>query len=79
LVEGGFITDPRCKDALDLLESKKLPNGGFPAEKKYYIATDQFKSGLSLVNWGGTSKKRINEFITTDALFVLKEAGRINF
>jgi len=76
LAEGSFITDPRCKDALDLLESKKLPDGGFPAEKKYYVATDQFKSSRSLVNWGGTSKKRINEFMTTDALFVLKEAGR---
>ncbi|GAH70122.1 unnamed protein product, partial [marine sediment metagenome] len=40
LAEGSFITDPRCKDALDLLESKKLPDGGFPAEKKYYVATD---------------------------------------
>ncbi len=78
MVEGGFISDDRCNDALDLLESKQLPNGGFPAEKKYYQVTPNIKrSGRSLVNWGGISKNRMNEFVTVDALYVLKEAGRL--
>ncbi len=77
LAEGGFIHDKRCKDALDLLESKRLPDGGFPAEKKYYRLADQRVSGRSLVDWGGQSKRRMNEFVTADALFVLKKAGRL--
>ncbi|MFW9779822.1 MAG: hypothetical protein ACFFE8_13285 [Candidatus Heimdallarchaeota archaeon] len=75
LMEGGFLPDERCQDALNLLKSKQLPDGGFPAERKYYQVTDNVnKSGRSLVNWGGTGKKRMNEFITVDALHVLNNA-----
>ncbi len=78
MAEGGFISDDRCNDALDLLESKQLPNEGFPAEIKYYqVTTNTKRSGRSLVNWGGTGKTRMNEFVTVDALYVLKEAGRL--
>lgn len=77
IAEAGFINDARCSDALDLLETKRLPDGGFPAEKKYYQVTDKIKSGRSLVSWGGTSKRRMNEFVTVDALYVLKAAGRL--
>jgi hypothetical protein len=78
LAEAGFIHDKRCSDALDLLESKRLPNGGFPAEAKYYykVGDKPIASG-SPVNWGGASKKRMNEFVTVDALYVLKAAGRL--
>lgn len=77
MAEAGFISDKRCCDALDLLESKRLPDGGFPAEKKYYRVTETRTSGCSLVDWGGTSKRRMNEFVTADALYVLKTAGRL--
>ncbi len=79
MAEAGFIDDERCCDALELLESKRLPDGGFPAEGKYYRSTQKGKgaSGRSLVDWGGTSKKRMNEFVTSDALYVLKESGRL--
>jgi hypothetical protein len=77
MAEAGFIRDKRCKDALDLLESKRLPDGGFPAEGKYYRVSEKAKAGCSLVDWGGVSLKKMNEFATEDALFVLKEAGRI--
>ncbi len=77
MAEANFINDKRCKDALNLLVSKRLSDGGFPAEKKYYRATDRKKSGFSLVDWDGTSIKRMNEFVTVDALYVLKESGRI--
>ena len=76
LAEAGFIDDPRCQDALDLLESKQLQDGGWPAEKKYYRVTDKLGNGRSLVDWGGTSKLRMNEWVTADALYVLKTAGR---
>jgi len=77
MAEAGFIGDKRCHDALDLLESKRLPDGGFPAEKKYYRVTKKMAAGHSLVDWGGTSKKRMNEFVTADALYVLKKSGRL--
>lgn len=78
MAETGFIDDGRCADALNLLESKRLPDGGFPAEERYYRVT-QKKAGsrCSLVNWGGVRKKRMNEFVTADALYVLKKSGRL--
>jgi len=76
MAEADFIHDKRCRAALELLEAKRLPDGGFPAEKKYYRVTDKRVSGRSLVNWGGTSKQRMNEFVTVDALFALRMAGR---
>jgi hypothetical protein len=76
MAEAGFIGDKSCYDALELLESKRLPDGGFPAEKKYYRVTKKMAAGRSLVDWGGTSKKHMNEFVTADALYVLKKAGR---
>lgn len=33
MAEAGFILDPRCREALDLLETKRLPDGGFPPLK----------------------------------------------
>jgi hypothetical protein len=78
MAEAGFIHDERCRDALDLLETKRLSDGGFPAEKAYYRVTEKAVSGRSLVSWGGTSKRRLNEFVTADALYVLKVAGRLN-
>ncbi len=77
MAEAGFIGDERCADALDLLESKRLPDGGFPAEGKYYKVTEKKRTGRSLVEWGEVSKKRMSEFVTADALYVLSESGRL--
>jgi hypothetical protein len=77
MAEANFINDPRCTEALDLLESKRLPDGGFPAEARYYRVDDKKLTGHSRVDWGGTSKLRMNPFVSLDALAVLKAAGRI--
>jgi hypothetical protein len=77
MTETGFIKDKRCSDALDLLESKRLDDGGFPAEQRFYNTSVNAVSQYSPVNWGGTSKRKMNEWVTADALFVLKESGRI--
>ena len=77
MAEAGFIGDPRCAAALDLLESKRLPDGGFPAEGSYARPTRPQLSGYSPVGWGGTSIKKLNPFVTADALYVLRLAGRI--
>ena len=56
MAEAGFLQDPRCREALDILESKRLPDRGFPAEKKCYYVTPQVENGRSVVDWGGTSR-----------------------
>jgi len=77
LSEAGFLHDPRCGEALDLLESKQLPDGGWPAEDRFYQTTKKDISGYSQVNWGGVSKRNMNPWVTCDALTVLHRAGRI--
>ena len=82
MAEAGFIGDPRCGEALDLIESKRLPDGGFPAEGTYYhtiasASAPKRKSGASLVDWGGTSKAHMNAWVTAEALAVLQAAGRL--
>jgi hypothetical protein len=76
--EVGRLDDPRCHDALDLLESKRLPDGGFPAAVKYYRVTQQKTegSGISYVGWGGVKSNTMNEWVTVMALSVLKKSGR---
>ena len=63
LAEAGFIRDPRCRDALDLLESKQLPDGGWAADDKFYRAVDTMQSNSDLVWWGPVGKKKRNEWI----------------
>lgn len=77
MAEAQLIADRRCGDALDLLESKRLPDGGFPAEERYYQASAKIiPSRHSLVDWGGTSRLHMNQWVTADALAVLHAAGR---
>ena len=78
LAEAGRIDDERCADALDLLESKRLPDGGWPAEARYYrrVGDEQSVSG-SYVDWGGTDRRHFNPWVTADALAVLTAAGRV--
>lgn len=79
MMEGGWLGDARCVEALDLLESKRLPDGGFPAEQAYYrVSSDgHYPSNSTPVDWGGTSKIRMNPWVTADALAVLRAAGRL--
>jgi hypothetical protein len=75
MVDVGLIRDGRCADALDLLAAKRLPEGGWPAETCFYRAA----GGTALrdwVDWGDLDAKRMNEWVTADALAVLRAAGR---
>lgn len=77
LAEVGLVTDPRCADALDLLESKRLPDGGWAVEARYHRGAGPTPTtSYDYVNWGGIAK-RSNPWVTADALFVLHEAGRL--
>ena len=75
--ELGRIADPRCADALDLLESKQLPDGGWPAEARYYQHSTTVALGNDDVDWGGTSSRHSNPWVTVDALAVLRAGGRL--
>ena len=68
----GKIQDNRCADALDLLLSKQLPDGGFPSDGMRF-----YRLKSSLVKWGESGHSRMNEFVTVNALNVLKEAGHL--
>ena len=76
--EVGMTSDPRLVDAIDLLQSKQLHDGGWPSEERYYKkVSDDIALGNDYVGWGGVSSKQMNEWVTVDALFVLARFGRI--
>ena len=50
--ELGRIGDPRCVDALALLESKRLADGGFPLEEPNAATADAVASRHSYAAWG---------------------------
>ena len=75
----GRIRDPRTADALDLLEQRQLPDGGWPAEARHYkvVRPETLETNADYVNWGGANSGRKNDWVTADALAVLRSAGRI--
>jgi len=72
-----FIGDPRCAEALDLLESKRLRDGGFPLERRNFVRATSVVSRGTFADWGPSGRSRMNEFVTADALHILKAAGRL--
>jgi len=75
LKEAGFCDDERCAQAVSLLKSKRLDDGGFPAEAAYYRTSGRPTTGRSLVGWGGVNKRKMNEFVTCDAMSVLSSTS----
>lgn len=79
MAEIGKLRDPRCADALDLLEEKRLPDGGWGAERRYYkVSPKAMVPNADFVDWGGTSRSRMNEWVTVDALAALVAGGRLS-
>ena len=76
MAESGVLSDPRCAEALDWLEARRLPDGGFPAEESFSRRSRPDLSGYAPVAWGGKSPRRANPFVSVDALYVLRQAGR---
>jgi hypothetical protein len=74
----GRLNDSRTKEALDLVESKRGPDGLWCPEAYYWnMRRKQSKaivSNTDVVDWG---RRGPNEFITLNALRVLKAAGRL--
>jgi len=75
MVELGRIGDPRCADALALLESKRLPDGGFPAEELNARTVDHIASRCSFADWGPAGRRRSNPLVSLLALEALGAEG----
>jgi hypothetical protein len=73
LDEAKLAGDRRCDAARDVLASKRLPDGGFPAEARHYKLSHRIELGAEMVDWGGTSKRIANPWVTVDALAVLRD------
>lgn len=79
MVAVGRIRDPRCSEALDLLESRRRPDGGWSADEALYrYSPGAFVSRGESVDWGGAGGARSNPWVTVDALSVLAAAGRFS-
>lgn len=76
MTEMGIVRDRRCQDALDLLEQKRLADGSFPVEWTNVKRADRIESRGTFADWGPLHKKKGNPFVSVDALYVLREAGR---
>ena len=76
MAEMDQLRDQRCRDALDLLESKRLADGSFPIEWTNAKQADRIESRGTYANWGPRHKKQRNPFVTIDALYVLQKSGR---
>jgi hypothetical protein len=77
MAEIGKIKDTRCAEALDMLQSKKLPDGGFPLELKNCKTSDTIITRGSFADWGKSGKRKMNPFVTIYTLYILKCAGKV--
>jgi hypothetical protein len=74
LGRAGKLGDPRTREALDLLESKRAPDGRWPVEARFWRRGPATAANTEVVNWGGSGP---NELITLNALRVLVASGRL--
>ena len=83
LSRAGKLDDPRTKEALDIVEKKRGPDGLWRADDYYWnvrrTPSTKLKvlvSNVEVVDWG---RKGPNKMITLNALRALKAAGRTKF
>ncbi|HEY7704173.1 MAG TPA: hypothetical protein VID03_05010 [Acidimicrobiia bacterium] len=76
MAEVGLLDDPRCAEALDLLEEMRLPGGGWSAGGRFYSVSTEAKPNTDSVDWG-SGRSKPNPWVTADALGVLVAAGRL--
>jgi len=68
------LSDPRAQEALDIVESKRHPDGTWHVEGLYWLPPGRRGSNVEVVDWG---RRGSNEMITLNALRVLKATNRI--
>jgi hypothetical protein len=72
LARMGLATDPRARDALDLLEERRLPDGRWRVGGKWWKSPGSSGSNIEAVDWGSGP----SELLTLHALRILHSAGR---
>jgi hypothetical protein len=75
LTRAGYIADPRCERALDLLESKFVDGEGWPTERKLFHHNPS-KEGFTNARWEDARIGAASEHLTVDALEILRAARR---
>lgn len=72
MAELGRLGDRRCADAPALLESKRLPEGGFPLEEPNAPSPERVASRHSYADWGPAGLRRRNPLVSLAALGVIQ-------
>jgi hypothetical protein len=67
------LSDPRTADALDVLESKRRPDGTWRCEGEWWKRPGSQGSNVEAVDWGDAA----DELLTEQARDVLTTAGRL--
>jgi hypothetical protein len=73
LADSVGLGDPRAGDALDVLEAKRLPDGKWRCEAKWWKRPGSKGSNVEAVDWTPFA----NELLTERALAVLQAGGRL--
>lgn len=70
------MADEHADELAARLQRWQWPDASFPVEAGYYRDSGEAPTGCSLVGWGVTGARRMNESVTVNALYVLSEAVR---
>jgi hypothetical protein len=73
LERAGKLSDPRTREALDLVESKRAKDGTWHVEGRFWHWGPVNAANTEVVDWGGHGP---SEMITLNALRVLAASGR---
>jgi hypothetical protein len=73
LLHAGRLGDRRAADALDLLDAKRLPEGTWRVEGRWWKRPGSKGSNVEAVDWGETA----DDLLTEHAAEVLRAAGRL--
>jgi len=73
LHRAGKLSDPRTREALDLVASKRAKDGTWHAEGRFWHGGPMRAANTEVVDWGSSGP---NEMITLNALRVLVASGR---
>ena len=68
----GRLADPRVREALDVVEARRRPDGVWRADVRYWRRGNTTGTHAEVVDWGRGSA----EMLTLNALRVLRTAGR---